>query len=102
MQLQGSIFITFTNVLYIPSLSTNLLFVSVLLSKGCKIYFKEGSCSIYCLDGTHLETSIQEGNLFCFSMTNHAFVTTGFPPELSIKLWHQRLGRLGSEKVKRL
>ena len=102
MQLRGSISTTFTNVLHILSLSTNLLSVSALLSKKCKVYFKEGSCSIYCPDGTHLRTGIQKGNLFCLSMTNHAFVTTGSPPELPIKLWPQHLGHLEFENIKRL
>ena len=102
MQLQKSIFIMFTNVFYIFSFSTNLLSVSTLLSKGCKVHFNEGSCSIYCPNETHLGTGIQEGNLFHLSLTNHALVTTGSPPELSIKLWHQCLGHLGFENVKRL
>ena len=91
MQLHGSIFTTFTNVLYVSSLSTNVLSVSAFLSKECKVHFEKGSCFIYCPDGTHLETGIQKGNLFCLSVTNHALVTTGSPPELPIELWHQRL-----------
>ena len=102
MQLQGSIFTTFTNILFVSFLSTNLLSVSALLSKGCKIHFEESSCFIYCPNGTHLRTSIQNGNLFWLSMTNHALVTTRSPSELPIKLWHQRLGHLGFENVKRL
>ena len=102
MQLQESISTTFTNVFHILSLSTNLLSVSALFSKGCKIHFKEGSCSIYCPNRTHLRKSIQEGNLFCLSMTNHVLVITRSPPKLPIKLWHQRLGHLGFENVKRL
>ena len=35
-------------------------------------------------------------------MTNHALVTTGSPLELPIKLWHQCLGHLGFENIKRL
>ena len=101
MQLQESISTTFTNVLHVLSLSTNLLSVSALLSKGCKVHFKEGSCSIYCPNGTHLRTGIQEGNFFCLSMTNYAHVITGFPSKLLIKLWHQRLKHLGFEIVKR-
>ena len=76
--------------------------ILALLSKGCKVHFKEGSCSIYCPNGTHLGTSIQEENLFCLFMTNHALVITRSPPELPIKLWHQRLGHLGFENIKRL
>ena len=34
-------------------------------------------------------------------MTNHALVITGFPPDLPIKLWHQRLGHTGFENIKR-
>ena len=41
MQLQESISTTFTNVLLVLSFSTNLLSVSALLSKGCKVHFKE-------------------------------------------------------------
>ena len=92
----------FTNFLHVSSLSTNLLSVLALLSKGCKVYFEEGSCSIYCPNGTHLRTGIQEGNFFCLSMTNHALVTTRSPPELPIKLWPQRLEHLGFENIKRL
>ena len=102
MQLQESIFTTFTNVLHVLSLSINLLTALALLSKGCKVYFKGGSCSIYCPNGTYLKTSIQEENFFCLSMTNHALVTTGSPPELPIKLWHQCLKHLGFENVKRI
>ena len=102
MQLQGSIPITFTNILHVLFLSINLLFVLALFSKGCKFHFEKGSCSIYCPNGTHLKTGIQERNLFCFFMTNHALVTTGSPPKLPIELWHQRLGHLGLENIKRL
>ena len=58
MQLQGSISTMFTNFLHVPSLSTNFLSVLALLSKGCKVHFEEGSCSIYCPNGTHLGTGI--------------------------------------------
>ena len=64
MQLQESISTTFTNVFHVSSISTILLSVSALLSKGCKVHFEEGSCSIYCLDGTHLGTGIPKKNLF--------------------------------------
>ena len=79
MELQGSISTTFTNVLHVLSLSTNLLSVSALLSKECKVYFKEGACFIYCPNGIHLRTGIQKENLFCLSMTNHALVITRSP-----------------------
>ena len=100
--MQGSISTTFTNIFYLFFLSTNLLSVLTLFSKGCKGHFKEGSCSIYCPNKTYLGTGLQEGNLFCLSMTNHALVITGSSLELFIKLWHQRLGHLGFENVKRL
>ena len=58
MQLQGSISTTLTNVLYILSFSTNLLFVPALFSKRNKVYFEEGFCSTYRPDGTHLRTGI--------------------------------------------
>ena len=35
-------------------------------------------------------------------MTNHVLVTTRSPLELLIKLWHQCLGHLGFENIKRL
>ena len=100
MQLQGSISILFTNVLHVLSFSINSLSVSAFFSKGCKVHFEKGSCSIHCPDGTHLGTGIQEKNFFCLSMTNHALVTTGSPQELPIELWHQCLGHLGFENVK--
>ena len=58
MQLQGSISTTLTNVLYVLSFSTNLLFVPAFFSKRNKVYFEESSCSIYCPDETHLRTGI--------------------------------------------
>ena len=102
MQLKGSISTMFTNIFHILFLSTNLLSVLALLSKGCKVHFEEGSCSIYRLDRIYLGTGIQEGIRFCLSLTNHALVTTGFPPELLIKLWHQCVRHLGFENLKRL
>ena len=97
-RLQGSS-VTFTNVLHVPSLTTNLLFVFCLFSKGCKVQFEKKRCTIYCSNGIYLATRKQEENLFHLSMSNHAFIITGLPQALSIKLWHQRLGHLGLENV---
>ena len=60
LRLQGNITVTFTNVLHVPVLTTNLLPVSELLNKGCKVYFEKEHYSIYRLDGTHLTTGKQE------------------------------------------
>ena len=81
---------------------TNLLSVSALFSKGCKVHVEESSSSIYCPNGTHLGAGIQERNLFCLSLTNHALIPTRSPPKLPIKLWHQCLGHLGFKNVKKL
>ena len=44
MQLQGSISITFTNVLNVSFLTTNLLSVFALLNKGCRVHFEKKQC----------------------------------------------------------
>ena len=101
LRLQGSS-VTFTNVLHVPSLTTNLLSVSALLSKGCKVKFEKKCCIIYRLNGIYLVTGKQEKNLFHLSMSKHAFVTTGLPQALSIEFWHQCLGHLELENVQKL
>ena len=66
IQLQRSTKVTFTNVLYIPSLLTNLFSVSALFNKGCKVHFKKERYFIYWPNESHLATGIQEGNFFVY------------------------------------
>ena len=101
LRLPGST-ITFTNALHVFLLITNLLTVSALLSKGCKVYFEIKHCIIHCPNRSHLATGKQEGDLFHLITLDHAFVTTRLPRALSIKLWHQRLGHLGLDSVQKL
>ena len=101
LQLQGNS-ITFTNVLHVPSLTTNLLSVSALFNKGCKVIFEKEHCTINRSNRIHLATKKQERNLFHLSISNHAFATTGSPQILPIELWHQRLGHLELENVWKL
>ena len=94
--------ITFTNVLHILFLITNLLFVSALFSKVCKVHFEKERCIIHRSNGPHLATKKQEENLFYLITFNHAFVITRPPRALSIELWHQCLGHLGLDSVQKL
>ena len=101
LRLQGST-ITFTNILHVLFLTTNLLSVSALLSKECKVHFEKARCTIHCPNESHLATRKQEGNLFHLIILNHAFVITGLPKALLIKLWHQRLDHLRLDSVQKL
>ena len=57
---------------------------------------------IYCFDRTHLATGIQEEYLFQLIISGYALLITKASHVLPIKIWHQILGHLGLDNVKKL
>ena len=76
------------NALHVLFLTTNLLSVFALLSKGCKVHFEKERCIMHHPNRSHLATGKQEKNLFHLITLDYAFVTTRPPRALSIELWH--------------
>ncbi len=93
--------VTFTGVKYVPTMRYNLLSVSRLLNESCRVIFKDNGCKVFHED-ILLAIGQQEGNLFRLAIKqNHALVVQRPVKPLSITLWHQQLGHLGLDLVKK-
>jgi len=75
------------NVLYIPGLTTNLLSVNCMVSKGATVNFKRGLCTIW-HNHLKLQAKANESANYCLQAT--------------AKTWHQRLGHVHAERLRKL
>ena len=96
------------NVLYVPNYEVNLLSVNRSVKFGHKFIFKKGEAKLILNHGPHVDLSEDTGLFYlkvtfqgssaCHSATHN---TSKEAIKGGINLWHQRLGHLNKDDVKR-
>ena len=90
--------VTVEDVLCVPSLTTNLLSVSQLISKGNKVSFTSGRCNIYNRRGVLVATAVLVNGVYKLKtpvyLTAAAVVSSG--------TWHRRLGHVNSTSLNKM
>ena len=97
--LGGDKIVHLQNVMHVPNASARYFSVSSLMQKGGQITFKDRKLTIS-VRGQQIAQGYQEGNLFWIDTSNtslHAINTVA----LSIDLWHERMGHMSSQALKR-
>ena len=89
------------NVLFVPSLDSNLLSVKQLAKQGNTVTFKEDTCTITKSNAVIAEARIK-GDLYRLDCTEIASDAKKVQHENCIHLWHRRLGHRDPEAVKKL
>ena len=104
--------IKFFDVLYVPGLSTNLLFVGKILDKQIDIYFDAEK--VYLIEDTHSFSQLAKSSCFiighCDSNNGLYRLNSSYPASqlnfaqevASIDLWHARLGHLSTPNIRHL
>lgn len=91
--------ITVEGVLCVPKLTTNLLSVSQLISKGNKVSFNKYGCQIFNIKGVLVATANLLNGVYKLNM----------PPDcssaavmVSSEVWHRRLGHVNSQYLNKM
>lgn len=82
------------NVLYVPDLAVNLLSIHQITKNNCEVKFSKDYCNIY-HDSKLVMTGYAQNNLYIVYNESYALLT-------SVHLWHQRLGHLNYQSLKKL
>ena len=97
--LGGDEIVHLQNVMHVPDAGAHYFSVSSLMQKGGQITFKDRKLTIS-VRGQQITQGYQEGNLFWINTSNtslHAINTVA----LSTDLWHERMGHMSSQALKR-
>jgi hypothetical protein len=89
-------------VLYVPDLDGNLLSVDKTTSYGNEVRFKNGTCSILNRRGKPIAFASRRDNMYLLNtvhVPDQAHLATGTG---DYKIWHERLGHISSERLKKL
>ncbi|GKU93722.1 hypothetical protein SLEP1_g7290 [Rubroshorea leprosula] len=90
---------TITDVLYIPSLSQNLLSVTQLMKHGYSVHFKQDVCQIFHLHGSEVANVKMVDNSFPLMWSDvkqHVLISK----EDETTLWHRRYGHCNVKTLK--
>ena len=104
---QYNCFLTFDNVLFVPSLVVNLLSVSAILRSGYRVRFTGKGCTIRTRHNKHVVRAVSQDNIFSVqawpphTAVAHS-VTSGSSGPLDWKTVHARLGHLNPTAMKAL
>lgn len=74
-------------VLYVPGLTSNLLSVNCMVERGATVNFKLGVCTIW-HNQMKIEAKLNNNGNYCL--------------QASAKIWHQRLGHVHPQRLKKL
>lgn len=92
--------VTVSDVLCIPSLTTNLLSVSQLIENGNSVIFKENSCYIYNQQKDLVgEAELVEGVYRLYTKTEQLLAATAVASSV---IWHRRLGHINSTSLTKM
>lgn len=89
------------NVLYVPSLTTNLLSVSQMTKNGCEIDFEKDYCRIY-QNKKLILTAFQHDNMYVLKDFSETPALLSIVDEKDINLWHQRMGHLNFTDLQKI
>ena len=93
------------DVLYVPSLSYNMISVSKATKSGKTIKFDEDGCHIFDENQKPIATAIRVGNLYYLNCARaHKANATSEDPNQESKevIWHKRYGHLGVQNLQKL
>ncbi|GBP63868.1 Retrovirus-related Pol polyprotein from transposon RE1; Endonuclease RE1 [Eumeta japonica] len=93
--------ITVSDVLCIPSLTTNLLSVSRLIENGNNVVFKEKCCYIYNQQGTLVGKAEQVDGVYRL-YTKDVEQILAATAKTSSETWHRRLGHINSVSMNKM
>ena len=90
-----------SDVWYVPELTTNLLSVSCLTSKGWAVDFGEQECIIKSAAGAVVAKAVKEDNMYRVLMTAARTSAAAHVAATSqaAQLWHERLGHVGAASL---
>ncbi len=94
---------TITQVLHVPKMKNNLIFISKLISKGFKVESDKDGCKVNTAHGIIVAEAWREKNLYLLNINvrkENANVVK-FSNEGAM-LWHQKVGHLNMGSVKKL
>lgn len=89
--------------LYVPKLTCNLFSVRAAADKGKSVKFSNDKCFIYNRAGDVCGTGTLIGKLYqldCEPVSSEC-VSLAYEQSRGVDLWHQRLGHLGKQQLKR-
>lgn len=87
------------DVYCVPSLATNLLSVSQLISKGNKVTFSDSSCSIYNKNNELVATALSENGVYKVNLLNQEHLAASVVSGIT---WHRRLGHLNKDYLNQM
>lgn len=91
--------ITIENVLCVPKLTTNLLSVSQLISKGNKVSFNKDGCQIFNQVGVLVATASLLNGVYKLNMPEYDSTAAVM---VSSEVWHRRLGHVNSQYLNKM
>lgn len=91
--------ITVENVLCVPNLTTNLLSVSALISKGNHISFNIGGCSIYNSKNELVATADLIDGIYKLKLKDEKCMLT---VQDKSEIWHRRLAHINSQDLNKM
>ena len=92
------------DVLYVPSLSQNLLSVGKFLRKGYSLYFDDSVCTVYDKKNKLIvaKVGMSQNNVFPISMPLHEKIALKSEAVDESHLWHLRYGHLNYQGLQLL
>ncbi|GBP45102.1 Retrovirus-related Pol polyprotein from transposon TNT 1-94 [Eumeta japonica] len=91
--------ITVEGVLCVPKLTTNLLSVSQLISRGNKVLFNNNGCQIFNKAGILVATACLLNGVYKLNMSEHCLTAA---MTVSSEVWHRRLGHVNSQYLNKM
>ena len=94
--------VTLNDVLFVPDLAFNLMSVSSLVSKGCKVTFN-GNCARVVVNGRCIGEAVRESDkLYHFDLETIETCYAGVSKGDHAKLWHRRMAHLNESALRTL
>ena len=102
VQLEGrKVSCRFRNVWFVPKLERNLLSVPRITEQGYHVVFLDQSCQVKAGNGQAILRGVKQSGIYLLQHHQHVAMV-GQPQEDSKQLWHQRLGHLNMESIRKL
>lgn len=89
------------NVLYVPTLTTNLLSVSQMTKNGCEVNFEKNGCKVY-QNNRLILTALQHNNMYVLKDPSETSALLSKVEEVDINLWHQRMAHLNFTDLQKI